>query len=468
MHTTNVAVLGAGVAGLATALLLARDGHLVDLVERDDFVFAGDNDPTQWRRKGVPHFLQPHAIIPRGRNEMRYHLGDVYQSILDAGAYEVDARPKLPGVAQPGDEELQYLAVRRPMIERALRQAVLAEVGITVLSGARVTGVRVDRQRLSALEINGSPLATELLVDAAGRRSEVSQWLERAGVDVGPVLSSDCGVVYYSRYYQLHTGQELPDGPWLLGPRGDLGYLGFTTFPCDNGTFAVLLATPAGVAEWRALKDPEVFERVVASIPSLGSWVDSARIEPLTNVLTMAGLRNSLRLFDSSAVAGYLPVGDALSHTDPVLAQGLSFGLIHAAQVAAALREYEEIADASSFYAACTAAAIRERYELATALDEQRLRMWTGGPISLSAKGGDYALFSLVAVGAVAPLDAEIMRVFVRRMGLLDSTTVLDENAALLARIEDLWQSVAAEPQPPQGPSFHEMREIIGFTAPLD
>jgi 2-polyprenyl-6-methoxyphenol hydroxylase-like FAD-dependent oxidoreductase len=468
MYSTNVTVMGAGVAGLAAALLLARDGHRVHLVERDDVGFECDEDPTRWRRKGVPHFLQPHAIIPRGRNEMRLHWSDVYQSLLDAGAHEVDARPKLPGVAQPDDEELQYLAVRRPMIERALRQAVLAEESITVLSGARVTGVRVTRQRVSALEVDGSPLATELLVDAAGRRSEAPHWLEQAGVDVGPVLSSDCGVVYYSRYYQLRNGYELPDGPWLLGPRGDLGYISFTTFPGDNGTFAVLFAVPTGVPQWRALKEPDVFERVVASIPSLGSWVDRARVDPLTSVLTMAGLHNTLRLFDSSAVEGYLPIGDALTHTDPVLAHGLSFGLIHAAQVAASLRDHEDLADASSDYATSTAVAIRERYELATALDEQRLRMWTGGSVSLSAIGGDSALFSLVAVGAVAPFDGEIMRVFVRRMGLLDSTTVLDGDAALLARIEVLWQSAASTPRPPQGPSSAEMREIIGSTVPLD
>jgi hypothetical protein len=71
-------------------------------------------------------------------------------------------------------------------------------------------------------------------------------------------------------------------------------------------------------------------------------------------------------------------------------------------------------------------------------------------------------------VGAVAPFDGEIMRVFVRRMGLLDSTTVLDGDAALLARIEVLWQSAASTPRPPQGPSSAEMREIIGSTVPLD
>jgi glycine/D-amino acid oxidase-like deaminating enzyme len=100
MYSTNVTVMGAGVAGLAAALLLARDGHRVHLVERDDVGFECDEDPTRWRRKGVPHFLQPHAIIPRGRNEMRLHWSDVYQSLLDAGAHEVDARPKLPGVEE--------------------------------------------------------------------------------------------------------------------------------------------------------------------------------------------------------------------------------------------------------------------------------------------------------------------------------------------------------------------------------
>jgi phytoene dehydrogenase-like protein len=34
---SRVALMGAGVAGMSTAMLLARDGHSVTIVERDHF-----------------------------------------------------------------------------------------------------------------------------------------------------------------------------------------------------------------------------------------------------------------------------------------------------------------------------------------------------------------------------------------------------------------------------------------------
>src|SRR5205814_1079539 len=93
----------------------------------------------------------------------------------------------------------------------------------------------------------------DVVVDALGRRTPTDKWLTGYGVaGVEPPEHSDCGVVYYSRYYKQRPGFELPDGPWLLTPRGDLGYLGFSTFPGDRGAFAGLLAVPTQTPEWRA------------------------------------------------------------------------------------------------------------------------------------------------------------------------------------------------------------------------
>src|SRR5262249_38744257 len=141
------------------------------------------------------------------------------------------------------DEELQYLAVRRPVLEWALRRAVGREPLIQVHSGVRFSGTDVS---------------APFVVDALGRRTPLT---------AGVVRGSDCGVVYYSRYYRQRPGFDLPDGPWFLSPRGDLGYLGFASFPGDNRTFAAVLAVPAGVAEWRALRDPVAFQAAVATIP---------------------------------------------------------------------------------------------------------------------------------------------------------------------------------------------------------
>lgn len=455
-------VMGAGVAGLSVALMLARDGHRVRVLERDSFEAGQPEDAPRWQRKGIPHFLQPHAFIPRGRTELREHLPDVYAALLAAGAADVDTRPKLPGPALPGDEDLQFLAVRRPVLEWALRRAVCEEPRIDVRDGVRVSGVSVEGQRVTAVRVDGADVDVDVLVDALGRRTPTGKWLTGAGVTSRPPEGSDCGVIYYSRYYRLRPGFDLPDGPWILGPRGDLGYLGFSTFPGDNRTFAAVLAVPTGVPHWRVLNDPGAFEAAVAEIPALRQWVDRAGVDPITDVLPMAGLRNTISPYDATTAVGLVPAGDAYSHTDPVIAHGLSFALIHAAELVAALGELtHDRAEALDAYAAATTPALRERYSYATALDEQRHRMWMGGPVDFTRREGDYALFSLVAAGAAAAADAEVFRVFVRRVGLLDSTTVLDCDTDLQCRIEDIFSQMLASPRSPAGPSQEQMLATV-------
>jgi 2-polyprenyl-6-methoxyphenol hydroxylase-like FAD-dependent oxidoreductase len=455
MPTASATVLGGGIAGLAAALLLARDGHRVTLIERDPLPTGAPDDAPGWPRTGIPHFLQPHAFIPRGRAELRAHFADVYESLLAAGAEDVDLRRKLPGDAGPGDEDLQYLAVRRPVLEWALRRAVAAEAGITVRAGTQVRGLSVERGRATAVRADGNVPAADLVVDALGRRTPTPRWLAEAGIAT-ETGSSDCGVVYYSRYYRRRPGFDLPDGRFILSPRGDLGYLGYSTFPGDNRTFATVLAVPPGVPEWRRLHEEGAYEAAVARIPALAAWADPAGVDPITDVLPMAGLRNTLRRWQPDAPAGLLPAGDAYAHTDPVLAHGLAFALVHAVELAAALRAHADPVDRSAAYAAATRPALQERFDLATALDAQRLRMWLGGPVDLASADGDYALFSQLAAGAAALLDADVFRVYVRRIGLLDSTAVLDRDTGLQRRIEELFAQVAAS-RPPAGPSREEM-----------
>lgn len=190
------------------------------------------------------------------------HFGDVYRDLVEAGAVDIDARPKLPGVAKSGDDVLQYLAVCRPVIEWALREAILREPRLAVLDGSRIHGLSFVEGRAVSVAVDGTQLATDLVVDAMGRRSPTPGWIADAGGADEPTDSSDCGVVYYSRYYRTRPGVERPDGPWVLGPRGDTGYFGYTTFPGDNATFAVVLAVPRGTAtgaccaKWPRLTQP--------------------------------------------------------------------------------------------------------------------------------------------------------------------------------------------------------------------
>lgn len=462
MTGRTVAVLGGGIAGLGVALALARDGHRVMLFERDALETGDPAHSPAWDRRGIPHFLQPHAFIPRGRKELRALFPDVYNRLIAVGAYDVDVRRKCPGAVKPRDEDLQYLAVRRPVLEWALRKAVLAEERIEAHGGLIATGLRLDAGRVTGVRAGSSEVVADLVVDAMGRRTPTPAWLAEGSVLREEPESSDCGVVYYSRYYRQRPGFELPDGPWLLSPRGDLGYVGYASFPGDDRTFAGILAAPSGVPEWRGFNDPAAFESAVAEIPALRSWVDPDGVDPITGVLPMAGLRNSIRKFDPSAAIGLVPAGDAYCHTDPTLAHGLSFALIHATELTNALRAHDDVGDASAAYCAATFPALRERYDLATSLDDQRRRLWLGEHVDFAHhERGAYALFSVVAAGAAALADAEVFPVAVRRIGLLDSTTVLDGDLAMRRRIEDVFARLAATPRPPAGPSRDEMVALV-------
>src|SRR3954452_21169360 len=63
-------VAGGGFAGLAAGLAVARAGHQAVVLERD---LVGQHDAPEAftvARRGIPHFFQPHAFLPRGLREL--------------------------------------------------------------------------------------------------------------------------------------------------------------------------------------------------------------------------------------------------------------------------------------------------------------------------------------------------------------------------------------------------------------
>src|SRR5262250_2232591 len=91
-------IIGAGICGLGTSLLLARDGHEVTVLERDDRTVPGSAREAwdAWTRKGVAQFRQPHNFMPGLRELLEAELPDVQTSLRAAGAAKFDMVAVLP------------------------------------------------------------------------------------------------------------------------------------------------------------------------------------------------------------------------------------------------------------------------------------------------------------------------------------------------------------------------------------
>jgi 2-polyprenyl-6-methoxyphenol hydroxylase-like FAD-dependent oxidoreductase len=445
-------VAGGGIAGLASALALARAGHEAIMLERD-LVHPGGRpeDAFAAERRGIPHYLQPHSLLPRGRRLLAEWAPDVLDALIEAGAEEQDLAAKLDGPRQPGDEDLVYLWVRRPIIEWALRRAAAAEPAVEIRAGVHVTGLLTSD--------DGAPRATGVTVDSAAavHGDVVVDALGRyrcpAGWPRAPGEAVDSGAIYYCRYFELADGVEHLDAP-ILNPRGDLGYMGFNVFRGDNRTFAVILLAPAADRELRALRHRRAWEAACAAITPLDVMTAAGYGRPITDVMPMGGLMNVDRTGDPG-VPGIVSVGDGFCHSDPAFAYGLSLSLAQAQALARAAGEAPDVDAIARRYRADAGPEARERYELVCATDAARARRWRGEPVDIARRGGSYPLFSFAGALAAAPHDDLVLRRTIGRIGLLDPTAVFDEDDALHGRIEEILQRLG--PPAPPGPPREEM-----------
>lgn len=446
-------MLGTGPAGCAAALTLARRGHDVTLIDRDEPPAFGTVSADQifatWDRPTIGQFRQPHNFLGRGRAILRDAFPNVYDSLLARGAGEI-RQDSFLGVAarEPGDADLATIACRRPVIDAALWSAVGGQRGVSFRS-AGVSGLRMTTSQVTGVRLgSGEVVAADLVVDAMGRNSPAGRWLAECGAPTWPERRSDCRLLYYSRHFRFR-GESPRYASVLGGPRGDLGYLAFAVFIGDGATFCVCVMSPAGQTEWRDLRDPAAFDRVARALPGLADWLDVA--EPLTSVLPMGQLRNTLRDtvdHDTPVVTGLIPIGDARCHTNPTFALGLSLSLTHATSLAAACDLASDDTDLVLGFEHQIGAEATACFDAVSAEDRDRARLWSGDPIDPTDRVDTMPLFLRSVVYRVATHDPALLRAVCRRIDLLDPIDALASNQELLDRAEQLFRQLPRT-QPP-------------------
>jgi flavin-dependent dehydrogenase len=333
---------------------------------------------------------------------------------------------------------------------------------------ARTQVVGLDGKRgavpkITGVQTSNGALSADLVVDALGRKSSIPGWIAALGGTPMVEESSDCGVIYYTRYYRVRDGVTLPDGPWVPTPRADIGYGLFSTFPGDNGTFAGLIAIPPGDQELKLLRHERAFDTAASLIPALHSWTNAEVATPITGVLPMGSLQNTLRTFANGrpSTLGLISIGDALCHTDPVFALGLSFAIIEARQLRDALAAHPgHLDEAALAFDTGIRPEMAERFRFATALDDLRMRAWSGESFDISRPdGGAYPLFIMAGGSAAALVDGDVFRAIIRRNYFLDPLSVVDDDVALQARIQTIFAELRAMPRPRPAP---ERGDLLG------
>lgn len=338
-------VVGAGVAGLGTALAVAGAGHEVLLLERDRTPMPASPEAAfAWDRAGAPQVRHSHAFLARARNLLRSRAPAVLEALLRAGATEQRFTDQLPETLtdhdpRPGDDDLVALACRRTTFEWVLRRYVLALPRVELRDGVAIDGLVAAGGRITGVRSGRDVVVADLVVDASGPRSRSRSWLAGVGIAEPPEREHASGIVYLSRFYELVGDRHVPT---VAGPiAGDLGYLKYAVFLGDNRTFSITLACDATDAELRrVLADADRFERVVAQLAAAQPW-RNGRSAPITDVHLMAGLRNRKRTFvddDGSPIApGFVAIGDAAVCTNPLYGRGCSLALVHAFALADAI-----------------------------------------------------------------------------------------------------------------------------------
>ena len=342
----HVLVVGAGLNGLFTAMLMARDGHHVTVLERDA---AEPPEPAvaweAWQRRGCAQFRLPHYMQARFRHLLEAELPDVAEALAAAGALRYGVLESLPaavsGGARDGDDRYTTLTARRPVLESVVARAAAAEPGVRIRRGATVRALLDGRSgRFGAPHVtgvvtgDGEQLHADLVVDASGRRSPLPGLLSDLGAAKPAEEQEEGGYVYYARHFR-------GDGPMpeLRGPvQQQYDSITLLTLPADNGTWSVTVIASARDRQLRALREPQRWTSALNCYPLAAHWIDA---EPITGVDVFGGPGDRIRhlVVDGRPVAtGVLALGDASAFTNPSLGRGTTLGLMHALRLRELLR----------------------------------------------------------------------------------------------------------------------------------
>lgn len=474
----KVLVAGGGAAGCFAALLLARAGHEVLVLERDRRAPPREDPAAAGFRATAPQLVHPHVVMARCRELVSRQLPDVYADLLRAGVVEAPLATQMPPSLpdrdpRPGDERLVQLLTRRSTFDLVLGRAVRAEPGVTVRSGVKVTGLlaeagrrRGEPPRVTGARTDHGAFGAEVVVDTTGRRSAIDDWLRElrpAGARETSVQRAECGLAYYSRHYRLRPGASPPGAKRRNVATLDEFLAGI--WPADNDAVQVAIAPLAADQRFRPVRNAGVFTAVLRVVPALAPWLDV--LDPVTGIFTMGGLHNTLRRLVTGGVpvaTGLHAIGDTVCTTNPTLARGLALTMTGAADLVRVLGEHgrDPVAQALALDELVTAR-IEPYYAEQAAVDRARLAQLRhrvfGDPPPRPPPAEDGRV-GYDQVRAAAAFDPVVFRAFWNVQGMIATPDEVYGDPEVVARTREILRTRGNSPRADQ-PSGERLRAAL-------
>jgi flavin-dependent dehydrogenase len=328
-------VIGARVAGAPTAMLLARRGWRVLLVDRARF--PSDTISTHWIWPPGVACLKRWGLFDR----VLASNCPAYRTMgLDLGELQLAA--ELP----PTDGVAEICAPRRKVLDKLLVDAA-AEAGVEVREGFPVTGLLHADGAVCGIRSRGRDGAEtsetgRIVIGADGRSSFMARAVRAEAYNVRPVLT--CAYYAYWRDARPHLPAIHPRPGRLI-----------ISFPTNDGLTITVVIAPR--EEFRAVR-ADLDGSFRAALDLVADFTEpfrrAERVEPIRG----SGMLPNY--FRESYGDGWALVGDAGYHKDPILAQGISdafrsaewlaeavdAGLSGARPMAQALSDYQRRRDA--------------------------------------------------------------------------------------------------------------------------
>jgi 2-polyprenyl-6-methoxyphenol hydroxylase-like FAD-dependent oxidoreductase len=332
-------VIGASIAGLCAARVLADFYDRVTVFERDDLPDGPAN------RAAVPQGKHVHLLMARGAQEFDTHFPGLLDDMVAAGVPILENRPDCIHFGAAGhvlgthhrlQDEFTAYVPSRPQLEWQIRRRVTTIPNVEVVH-ASVSEPTYDnaRQRVTGIALDsGDTVEADLVVDAAGRSTRLPVWLAQWGFERPREDTVDVGIGYAT--HQLHIPDGLIAEKVVVAGASRDQPLGLGMLCYEDGTWAL---TTFGVAK---VEPPHDFAGMCALADEIVPAHVAAAIrqgKPIGDVAFHKYPTSRWRRYDKldRMPAGILPFGDAVASFNPTFGQGMTMTSLQAGHLRRAL-----------------------------------------------------------------------------------------------------------------------------------